>query len=91
MLLNVPLLSHQLILQSLQLVAVHLNESAALDAYQMVVMLVAVLMLEALRTIPKIDLPAHARFTHQLDRPGHRRIADSFVFSSDPVVQPLNG
>ena len=90
-LLNVTILFHKLILNSLQLRAVNFLEPAARQANQMIVVLVAVFMFESLRPISEIDLPAHARFAHQLDRPGHRRIADPSVFFSDQIVQSLNG
>jgi len=56
----------------------------------MVVVLVAVLVLETLRSIPEIDLAADAGLAHQLDRSGHGGVSDAFVFFSDQIVQFLD-
>ncbi len=89
--LDVPILLHEPVLNSFQSGAVNLFEFTARQANQMIVVLMAVLVLEALRAVAEVHLPAHARFTHQLDRPRHRRITDTFVFSPHQVVQLLNG
>lgn len=90
-LLNVTVLFHKLMLDFFEFGAVDLFELPTLNANEMVMVLVFVIMLVAQHTIAKINLPAQARLGHELDGPGHCSIAYPLTPLSDKVVQFLHG
>jgi len=89
--LDIAVFADKLVLNFFEVRAVNLHELAAFRADKMVVVFVAVLMLETLRAVTEIDLPANSRFAHQFDRSCYRRIAYTGVFFPYQIMQLLCG
>jgi len=77
-------------LELLKLGTVNLLELAALDTNEMVMVLVVILVLITQGAVPKVNLPAQARFVYELYRPGHRCVPYPLVLSPDQVMQLLD-
>jgi ATP-dependent exoDNAse (exonuclease V) alpha subunit len=75
----VAVLCYQFILDTLQSSVVYFHERAALSADQVIVVLVAVQMLEALRAVVKIDGSAKTGFGEQFQGPCNRCVTDPGV------------
>ena len=83
------MLSDKLVLCFFQFPAENLDESAAIAADQVVMVLVAVLMLIPLYAVAEIDNATQPGLSQELERPCHRRIADVLVFLFDKLKQLL--
>ena len=85
------MLLYKLTLDFFEFGAVDLFEFPTLNADEMVMVLVFVIVLVAQHTIAEINLPAQTRLGHELDGPGYRGIAYPLTPLSDKVVQFLHG
>ena len=85
----VPMLSDKLVLCFFQFPAENLDELAAIAAYQVVMVLMAVLMLIPLHAVAEINNATQPGLSQELERPRHRCIADVLVFLFDKLKQLL--
>ena len=84
--LDIAMFFHKFLLQLFQFRAVNFLEFTTIEANKMVVVFMPVLVLITQGTISKINLSAYTRIAHKFDSPGHRRIANTFMFFSYQIT-----